>query len=610
MKLTLKIINKYSYKLVALLILFLLFGCTSKGKKVESEDNFIASFTRDTKEETNLVVDSLLNTYQYTGNQLGHLYFQKGAYYSNKQWDKEAVKFYGKALSLFKENQNLPQLAKTHMLLGSTLIFLGKQEQATDHLLKSLELSKKLNDKTTEANVYNALAHVYFASKDYKNAIQYTLKSIEIQTARKDSMGLSSTYNNLAVIYKNTMNLEGALSYNLLSLELNKKMNNPSAIAKSYNNLGLVFELKSQEKKAINYYKKAVKLNQEDSILNTSPLQNLAHLYFKNNQIDSSIQYYKRALKVEQSNSKPLSLKKVYEGLIKTSLKKNDLSSLTHYYHNIDSINVVIAKLENEENLYAIENQYKLLNGEKELEQEIKNNTKNKIIFLIILGFIIITVLFIYQKNKNSKLKLAQEKLMLEQRVLRSQMNPHFIFNALSAIQNSLMDNDPLKSASYLSKFAKLIRQNFDFINQKTVTLAEEIDALKNYMETQMLRFKNKFDYVINLDDKIDPDKIEIPPLLIQPFIENSIEHGFKNKLDKGEIAISIYEDNGRIHYEIKDNGKGFIKTENNTKDHAIDIFKKRMRLFGNKEESFSIHSNEKGTLVQFNLSKHENTIS
>ena len=113
------------------------------------------------------------------------------------------------------------------------------------------------------------------------------------------------------------------------------------------------------------------------------------------------------------------------------------------------------------------------------------------------------------QKNKNGKLKLKQDKLILEQKVLQSQMNPHFIFNALTSIQKTIFDNDPVKSASYISKFATLIRQNFEFVDKKEIFLSEDLDALKNYIETQQLRFDDKFNYSITIDETIDASYIK-----------------------------------------------------------------------------------------------------
>ncbi len=290
---------------------------------------------------------------------------------------------------------------------------------------------------------------------------------------------------------------------------------------------------------------------------------------------------------------------------MEVSIKKNDPEQALIYKYKSDSCSELKTTEENEAKLKLVEKEYRLLTKDQEIKQTQAINDKNRVIFIIALGLVLLASLLLYLRSKNNQLKLNQEKMSLEQEVLRSQMNPHFIFNALSAIQNSLLDNDPMKSASYLSKFAKLIRQNFDFVKQSSISLEEELDSLKNYMDTQKLRFSDKFEYDINVDSNIDVEKVRIPPLLIQPFIENAIEHGLRNQEEKGLLQLNIFDKSHSICYEIKDNGIGISKKKNDGKLHAIDIFKKRLKLLETRnEDSLEILSNERGTTIKFCLKK------
>ncbi|MGB1284797.1 MAG: sensor histidine kinase, partial [Polaribacter sp.] len=238
---------------------------------------------------------------------------------------------------------------------------------------------------------------------------------------------------------------------------------------------------------------------------------------------------YLEAIKIEREKDNTDVKYNLYDNLLRLAIQTNNFEKALYYQTIVDSLYLLNTKSANEKNIRNIEAQYKLQANEKSLIQEKKNNDKNKLIFIILFCLLILLILFLYQKNKSAKLKLSEEKLMLEQQILRSQMNPHFIFNALSAIQSSLLNNEPIQSAIYLSKFAILIRQNFDFINCRKIFLFEEIDALQNYMDTQKMRFEDKFNYEINICDDVDVNIVQIPPLLLQPFIENAIEHGFKN---------------------------------------------------------------------------------
>ena len=164
-----------------------------------------------------------------------------------------------------------------------------------------------------------------------------------------------------------------------------------------------------------------------------------------------------------------------------------------------------------------------------------------------------------------------------------------------------------LKSSTSLSKFAKLIRQNFEFTSKELIGLDEDLDALKNYIETQQMRFEDKFDYQINIGKNIDLSFIKIPPLLLQPFVENSIEHGLKSKKEKGNLIINILEKRGVFDFEIIDDGVGYKKIEKvNDREHATDIFLNRLKLRGmNEEKTFLISpslENGKGTKITFTL--------
>jgi len=587
-----------------LFIILLLSFCTKNNREEQYTENkkFIKTLKKSTHQKTILAIDSVLKINK-NKELLAYLYYEKGKLLAKIQDHSKAVKYFEKALVIFKKDNNTPLLMDAYWNIGSSNTFISNTKLATKQLLIALDYSQQLEDKKIESNVYSSLAHTYYLYQDYEKAINYTLKAIEIQNEENDSIGLSATYNNLAVIYKNTGAFNNALKYNLKSLEINKHFKDYNAIAKSYNNLGLVSEMIGDYKSAISYFKKAIELNVENERLNSAPLRNLASYFFKTNQLDSSKYYYLKALTIENFKENNNIKKDIYNILLNISIKNKDFESSLKYQTQRDSITSELSTLENLEKLELLENQYQLAVSEKDLKQEKSINKKNKIIFGIITLFAFLLSMYWFQSIRNKKLKEEKKKISLEQKVLRSQMNPHFIFNALSSIQNSLLDNEPIKSATYLSRFAKLIRQNFDFINEKTILLKDEIDALQNYMDTQKMRFNNKFDYEINVSETVDIYLVEIPPLLIQPFVENAIEHGFKNKKDKGKLSINISKVGNITCYEIKDNGKGFETIKNDTKIHSIDIFKKRLKLLGKKEEqSLKIKTSEKGTSIKFCL--------
>lgn len=594
--------NVTFFHFIVVILCFGFGGCDFHDAVEKSDKEFVASIKKDSVHASILALDSAIKKQKYDGLRKALLFFEQGKSWSRIHNSKKAIQSFESALAIFQKYDEKVYLAKTHWLLGSEHAYLSNKEASVDHLLKALNYARELNNAKEMANTYSALAHVYFQYQDFDRSIEYTLQAIELQKQLQDTVGLSATYNNMAVVYRNMGNYMDAIDYNMKSLDLNIQLNQKSAIAKSYNNLGLLSEGLADYPTAIDYYQKAIHINKDLGIRNANPLKNLGNLYLYSGDLDKAESVYLNALTIVKENEDLANQRDIYGVLLNIALRNKDYDQAIRYAGERDFYMQAQSKKDLEEKLALAENQYKLAASENELSMAHEVNRREKIIFIVIISLILLSVMFWIQSVKNKKLKAEKEKMVLEQNVLRSQMNPHFIFNALSAIQNSLLDNDPIQSATYLSRFAKLIRQNFEFINETTISLADEIDLLKNYMNTQLIRFKDKFDFDISVSG-LDIEETEIPPMLLQPFVENAIEHGFKNMSEKGHIAINIKGEQSVIKFEIKDNGKGVSIRQKDDKIHSIDVFLKRLQLLGNKDESsFAVSSSEKGTTVKFNL--------
>jgi sensor histidine kinase YesM len=215
--------------------------------------------------------------------------------------------------------------------------------------------------------------------------------------------------------------------------------------------------------------------------------------------------------------------------------------------------------------------------------------------------------------------KMASDQInSLRQRVLRSQMNPHFIFNSLNAIQSYVLKNDSLKAVKYLNSFAKLIRMILDSSRSDYISLTKEIDILNYYLDLQQLRFGDKFEYQLELDKDLDIDNLWIPAMLAQPFIENSIEHGLQHLDTKGKVKISFKRNKESIVFMVMDNGIGRkasqeIQKKMNHKKESLSthLFEERIHTlnkYSGKKITFNIidlkddNGAAKGTMVVINL--------
>lgn len=201
--------------------------------------------------------------------------------------------------------------------------------------------------------------------------------------------------------------------------------------------------------------------------------------------------------------------------------------------------------------------------------------------YLIIALFVILLlsaglVFFMFRRSMlESKLKQTE----LEQRLLRTQMEPHFIFNTLSVLQSQIRNGENQKGIKYLNKFAKLLRVSLENSREAFVPLAEEVDALENYLSLQAMRFEGAFGFWVNPYAGYRDDSVNIPPMLFQPFVENAIQHGLQNIDRKGFISVDIRKDRNVLHVTITDNGSGLAQHTGNRNKKSLSYLITQERL-------------------------------
>ena len=214
----------------------------------------------------------------------------------------------------------------------------------------------------------------------------------------------------------------------------------------------------------------------------------------------------------------------------------------------------------------------------------------------LIIGLIIFLI-FRRNKRRNQRIideiEIEKSMLELEQKALRLQMNPHFIFNVLNSIHNLIILNDSGKARYALAKFSKLMRQVLENSREKLISIDDELETIQNYVQLEKLTADSDFDLELEVDDNIDTNEALLPPLMIQPFIENAIIHGFKSLDRKGMINLKFYlEGETRLVCEIIDNGNGrenakasTLQKENYHKSTALQVIQERLANLNRKHE-------------------------
>ncbi|MCH8319113.1 MAG: histidine kinase, partial [Bacteroidetes bacterium] len=205
------------------------------------------------------------------------------------------------------------------------------------------------------------------------------------------------------------------------------------------------------------------------------------------------------------------------------------------------------------------------------------------ILISIVIYYVVVRINIKEQKKLSVKVKLAEA----EQKALRAQMNPHFIFNSLNTIQGFIIENDKKTAYIYLEKFGSLIRKTLENSRERSIPVKKELETLELYLELEKKRFEEKFDYVFDIDPQIDTNNIMIPPMIFQPIVENAIKHGIMPGKTKGKIVIGVKKGKGKIICSVQDNGIGREKAArlnaNQLKQHkslGLQITQERIELF------------------------------
>lgn len=226
---------------------------------------------------------------------------------------------------------------------------------------------------------------------------------------------------------------------------------------------------------------------------------------------------------------------------------------------------------------------------------ELKQNKLWLIISVLAFTLLFLLSAFIYYRNKQQRQNQEREKTLIQQQLLRTQMEPHFIFNTLGALQSFVRFDQKESALKYLSQFGRLLRSSLELSREQTVPLGDEIEALENYLNLQQMRFDNGFSYRIHIPEEEDIELLMLPPMLIQPFVENAIIHGIDINTKEAEIVVRIILKNKILEVSISDTGKKQAGNEILTGTSLSGkITHERIRLLG-KNAGIETTTNQQG---------------
>lgn len=494
------------------------------------------------------------------------------------------------ALQLAKEANDFPQVAQYQREIGESQYQIFNYENANTFFLQSRETALKIQDTRLVGLADTDIGLVKLAKKEYAEAIAELKGVVRTLQAFNDQEGLGLAHKYLGNAFNEQKKYDEALRYYNMALVYFESASNRSEIASVYHLVGTVFAEQGKYKNALNYLNRSIDIRSQYGYIGGiyPSYKEIADVYKKTGNMKLAYQYLDKYSDYSDSAR-----------IVEVSSKIAELSELY--------------RSEQRERLIAIQA------DSIELQRKQKENTELRNIFqtYIIIGFLIVLALaafILYNRWKQRNIKQLQREAEMNQTLLRSQMNPHFVFNAMSVIQSYIYENDTKNSTKFLINFSKLMRLILENSSKEFIPLATEIDILNKYLETQKLRFGDRFEYEVTVSQQLLDEEAVIPPMITQPFIENAIEHGQLHTIEGGFIHVRFNKDEEMLHVMIEDNGIGRKGSKNNKKsaEHksmAMKITQDRInnlsykyKILGRMEMEDYDKEHETGTLVNIYL--------
>lgn len=533
------------------------------------------------------------------------------AYFGLKEYPKSKEN-YQKGLKIATDNTITPKITDLNSKIGEVYSAEGNLVQAKKSFTNSIN-SAKTENLTRSLKVQDKVADFYNSNSQFDDEIQ--LRKITLNDIlEKDSISFNYDSNEPSITSGNTIvekpklpNLEGFISFEGLEISQQDSLLTFSSSANTITpqslnyKIGRAYTQKEDYQKAIPYL--------QNSINNPGRLDNLdikKDATRKLSETFATVGDYDKALKSYQD----------YVTLVDRAYirKEQEIAQAKRFARKIADNQNRIASLEKDKAFKStkIDLAYK----DQQLSEE-RNRNQLILIYSLLAGLIGLVTVASLLFRSNRQQKLANNLLALKS--MRSQMNPHFIFNALNSVNSFIAVNDERNANRYLSEFSVLMRSVLENSDEDFIPLSKEIELLELYVKLEHNRFKDKFEYAVEVDKSIDLDQFSIPPMLLQPYIENAIWHGLRYKKEMGNLSITIKQkDTDTVEICIQDDGVGRkksmeLKTKNQLKQKSkgMSTIKNRVAILNDMyEDRISVQvsdlfDNGEGTKVKLLLRKN-----
>lgn len=492
-------------------------------------------------------------------------YVNLGDDYFNQNNFAKSEEFYTKAKTIYQSLNDKKNLETISRKLAQSQERQNKITPAISNYSKAANYGISPRNRSINTNDVTRLSS---PSKDVKSeAIQSNMR---LAIAENDKKDLAESYSQMADVNLSQNNAVKA-EENLVTAYKITKEEAPQQALQINKKLTDVYLKQNNFEKAIEVKKNIlkedfVKTNSQEKV---NQIQELADIYVQKNDPKEAVNLFRNAYEIALQKGHTLeaqrSVKKL-DSLYQTA--QNTDASINLYRDFFGKLPNLVANdrsLVDNKILEDTEQRISQLEKEKQLKDELirKKNIFNYsliaavVLLLLLTGFIFWTLRKVQIKNK----KIALQSL-------RREMNPHFIFNSLNSVNQFIATNNELEANQYLTKFSKLMRGVMENSTEDFISFSQELDLLQNYLALEKTRFADKFDFEINIDESLKSQNIQIPGMLIQPFLENAIWHGLRYRSEKGFLKLNFVKDQNLLKITIEDNGIGIEESKKQKTEH------------------------------------------
>ena len=545
---------------------------------------------------------------------IGNIYLNQGNY-------PEALKNYLASLKISEEIGDKQRISICYNNIGNIYMHQGNYPQALKNHLTSLKIKLEIGDKIGISASYNNIGMIYVKQKKYPEALKNHFASLNIDKELGDKSGVAISYSNIGIIYKEQGNYPEALKNYFISLNIDKEIGDKLGIAVDYNNIGDIYYHQGKYSDALDNFWSSLNIGIEigsKELISINYAQ-LGDTYTKINNLKKAKECLNKALPIAKELGKKETISDIYNYKQRLDNLLSDYKSAYENYKMYILYRDSLNNKENTEKIISFQMQYEFNKIEDSLkyqqqltDEELKQQTlltkqQKQAKNYFIAGLVLFALLsfFVFRNFQNHRklnklYKVSAEKQMAEFQLqsLRAQLNPHFMFNSLNAIQELIVMEENEKSQSYLERFAQLLRQLLDNASQPFIPLRKEINFLEHYLSLESLRLPD-LQYSITIDPEVIVENITIPNMMLQPYIENALWHGLQHKQGEKKLELHISRQNGSVQFAIKDNGVGRKKAEELKSLYRKEHRSKGMELLSQR---FDLLSQEYGQQIQTSI--------